>query len=175
MDIAAIVKQVKRDMLKYGRHNPTLMIEDTKGTYLKRLDFLPGTTLEKGKLLFELGHDLAMEHDIEAKEVRQLVWICEAWFSTAGSVEEMNRAPSPSKDPNRQEGLIVLILTIAEKNVTQTLQMVEVLRHGGILDLLPYGEMEEVRSPLLTSCLAGIMAASLSESELSEIIKKATE
>ena len=175
MDITKVMGVSKRLMLKHKGHPPTLIIEDAQHVYTTVLDFLPETTPEKKRLLFMLGHDMAMEHDIEAKDVQQLLWICETWFSQAKSIEEMNRAPLPSKDPNRQEGLIVLSLTIKDKQISQSLQLVEVIRHGSILDLLPYNEpMKEVQSGLLTAALAGVVAASLSESELTEMIKKYT-
>ena len=176
MDLAAVGGVAKRLMLKHKETPPTLVIETSDTVEIKVLDYLPSTTFEKKKLLFTLGHDMAMEHDIEARDVEQLIWICEAWFTQKHSQEEMDRAPSPSKDPNRQEGLIVLSLTIKGRQLAQSLHLIEVIRHGNTLDLLPRNEpMDEVESGLLTSCLAGIVAASLADSELDAIIKKAME
>ena len=172
MDITEIVRQAKRTMLRQGEHHPQIMIEDTRGVYIALLDFLPATTLEKQKLLFKIGNSLAMDNDIEASSVKQLVWICEAWFSSV-PVQEAAHAPSPSKDPHRREGLIVLTLTIKDRQLSQEMQMVEVIRQGGILDLLPRNEpMKEVRSGLLTSCLAGIVAASLSDDAMTMILDR---
>jgi len=173
MDIDAIVTRAKRIMLKQGSHPPTLLIEG-KESYLAVLDFLPDTTLEKKKLLFQLGYDLAMEHDIEAEDVKQLVWICEVWFSSPIPKERFKDAPAPSRDPHRQDGLLVLFLTITDKVLSQDMRLVEVLRAGGTLDLVLHDrEYDEIHSSLLTSCLAGIISAALSESELTGIIKKA--
>lgn len=174
MDIDAIVTGAKRIMLKTGRHLPTLLIEHNGTITAGTLSALPDTTLEKKRMLFQLGVDLAMEHDIEAEDVTQLVWICEVWFSAPIPKEQFKDAPRPSQDPSRQEGLMVLFLTITDKVVSQDMRMVEVLRAGGTLDLVVHDKTyDEIHSSLLTSCLAGIVSATLSESELTAIIKKA--
>ena len=173
MDIDAIVTRAKRIMLKQGSHPPTLLIEGKK-QYGLALDSLPDTTLEKKRLLFQLGVDLAMKQDIEAEDVTQLVWICEVWFSAPIPKDQFKDAPRPSRDPHRQEGLMVLFLTISDKVIAQDMRMVEVLRAGGTLDLVVHDKTyDEIHSSLLTSCLAGIVSVALSESELTAIINKA--
>lgn len=174
MDITDIMQQTKKILLKQqGHHHPTVIVESEKDIYLVMLDFLPDTTLEKQKLLFSIGRDMAMEHDIEAKEVTQLVWICEAWFSIV-KPEEFDTAPSPSKDPRKQEGLIVLMLTLEDKTLVQDAQAIEIIRHGDTFDLLllPKPDMGGTHSSLLTSCLAGICSAALSEYEFDALLKK---
>jgi hypothetical protein len=174
MNITEIMQRAKKAMLKNGHHNPMLFIESKHGVYISLLDFLPDTTLEKKMLLFSIGRDEAMKHDIEAKDVEQLTWICEAWFVAAMSEKELEQHTGSLVDhPKRQEGLLVLTLSIKDKSILpQVLQMVEVIRHGDTVDLLPHGDLEEVQSSLLTSCLAGICSASLEESELAQILEK---
>lgn len=172
MNITDITAKAKRMMLKNGQHQPLVLIENERGVYVYELPTLPDTTLEKQKVLFGIGYALAMQHDIEARGVQQLVWICEAWFSVK-KLDEYEHAPSPSKDPDRQEGLIVLVLDIVEKRLSQTMHLIEVIRHGNSIDLLPHDEPgEDVRSGFLTSCLAGIVSASLTKTEFTDILEK---
>lgn len=176
MELTDLMQTAKKQMLKHGGHHPTVIVETQEQVAFSILDFLPETTMEKKMLLFQIGHDLAMEHDIEAKDVTQLTWICEAWFSQMRTEEYTDTTPKPSQDPNRQEGLMVLMLTMKDKTLIQRMKMVEVIRHGDILDLVALDdEPDEVQSGFLTSCLAGICSAALSEDELTDIMKKAAE
>ena len=175
MELEEVMQTAKKLMLKYGSHPPTLIVETDEKLAMNVLDFFPDTTLEKKQLLFQIGHDLAMEQDIEAKDVTQLTWIAEAWFSQVKK-EDYNpqKHGRPSQDPNRREGLLVMTLIIKDKKLTQTMQMAEVIRHGNILDLAPLGEKPDVvQSGFLTSALAGICAAALDEETLTELLREA--
>jgi hypothetical protein len=163
MDITAIMKRAKKLMLKYGNHPPVVLIESKREVSVSVLKSLPDTNLDKKKLLFTIGHDLAMEHDIEPPDVQQLVWICEMWYLSNVREEDIEKVPDHlERVPGRKEGLMVLTLNIdKERGLSHECRYVEVLRAGGTVDLLPGIVMDDVHSGLLTACLAGVCSASL--------------
>lgn len=175
MDIQDVLRRARGQMLKRGGHAPLLLIEDARGrVVVSVLDRLPQTTLLKEKLLFLSAMELALEHDLDAGQVRELVWVCEAWSSHFTREEELASAPPPSEDPRRKEGLLVRVLTVTpERRLVQTFWWSEVIRAGGTVDLLPPWQPDEVESPLLYAALAGVCAASLDERDLEDILAQA--
>lgn len=175
MNIDTIIATAKKILLKKGRHAPTLIIEDKKSWYVESLPGLPEEALRKEKLLFALGTAMAMEHDIEARDVKQLIWIAEAYFTQMDKREyDPAHPPRPSQMANRQEGLIILTLSVGEEELYQDMHLIEVIRYGNTVDLLPYtppGEHSHVESGFLLAALAGVCTAALEEHKLDKMMK----
>lgn len=177
MDIAEIVQDAKEHILKEGEHRPMLYVEfeEKELNLVAFADFPYETTLDKSKAFFMIGMKLGQEH--QGREIRQIIFIVEAWSSSYAVGEEPEY--SPRDDPNRKEVLLINILDANKStgSLQASAHIVEMLRDGSgeLVDLLHRRseEMKNVRSPLLTSLLAGFESTKLSPRELNRIVKKA--
>lgn len=170
MTITQIMEMAKETILTTGQHLPMLIVEHgEKQLHLLVIDSLPESTQAKQTLFFRIGHMLVKEQQIE--HIREASFITEAWASKVDNPDAPRGWARPADDPHRSEVLIVLKLELSGKQAKQTVQMVEMIRHGDTLDLSPVEEVSEVRSMLLPSLLAGVIAAQMPDQEMRKLVK----
>jgi hypothetical protein len=177
MDINDITQYAKEMLLQHGSHIPTFFVE-RKGDQVDMiiLDHLEDSTMEKIRQFFTIGRGLARKHHWKAKEIREIIFVVEAWMSTQVAGEQRTYA-RPADDPERKECLIVSKLAVKPRlygkpKLVTTMQIVEMLRAGDSLDLLPMpGEIKECDHRLLTAFLAGITSTEFTEEQLVAMVK----
>lgn len=180
MDINAIIDGSKDMMLEHGEHYPTMFVEfvGSDGIECCVLPDLMHAETNKARisLLFDGGRALGLRktgHDIAG-----LCFVNEMWFSSYASKEEMRNAPSPSEDPNRREGLMLLVLEVIpaeseeKPRLKQTAHSFEIIRSGDSLDLLLRNKDDNIETELLTHFLAGFWSARFNDDELDAMFAK---
>ena len=178
MDRDFILKQAKKIMLKDGGHVPLVIVVTEDQSYalpaLRRS--WDSNAFGRKKLLFALGRAFAQDECLTSNDFLKVYLVHEAWF-VKGHASQDVFAALPSESPNRREclGILEMILDQASHTIDHAYLMVEVLRHGGIVDLGPCEEIKEVRSDLLLSFLAGVASADYNDEEFGEVIKRCTE
>src|SRR5580765_144123 len=160
-NILTVLDQAKRYMLKQGKHDPMVFVI-TKEQQSYRLQVLETQQWNKGalgrkKALLLLGRSFAQEECITTEMITALFFVQEMWFVEREKMEDL--PDSPAQEPDRRECLGVLELQTGEQTVEQFFWKVDIIRHGGIIDLGPAQKMEQPESGLLTGFLAGVISA----------------
>jgi hypothetical protein len=171
MDIKDITQHAKEALLTNKQHAPTFFVErKDKQLDILLLDWLEDTTSEKSMQCFSIGAKMTQERQWKIEEIKEILFICEAWtsFQRAGEPRKYER---PSDDPARKEVLMVARLEIVpsllrnkKPTLHTTMQIIEMLRDGSgdLVDLLVDPEVRECnRHLILEAFLAGIASASL--------------
>lgn len=171
MNLTEIIQSAKDHILESGEYIPTLFVElSNEENCIAVFPDFPRTTIQKQMFLFLSGRKIGKEY--LGKEVKQICLITEAWLSVRNHPDEFDCAPS--EDPNRKEVLIAHTLEINDRNLSQKLQIIEMLRdgQGNLVNLLPYSNIEDAKSRLLLSFLAGFASAEMSEGDMLNLMLK---
>ena len=177
MDIAQIFAKAKKTVLTTGGYDPTLSIETIDREYPPM--FIPNpcltwndrTTEQKQKLLFFLGRDFARREYETADTIRKIILVTETWFVT--DVKEENCHIAAGDHPEKREGINALELRVEEgKKLKQRMYMAEIIRHGDLIDIAPFGTIDEVQSSLLLVFLAGISSGIWNDVEFEQVVKR---
>src|SRR5581483_3447555 len=119
------------------QHAPTFFVE-REGDQLDIiiLDHLEDTTQAKMIQFFDVARGLAQERRWKVKQVKEIIFIVEAWTSFQ-KIGEPRKYAQPADDPVRKEVLLVSKLTVEPPSMTA--QSIEMLRDGSgdLVDLLP--------------------------------------
>jgi hypothetical protein len=176
MDIVEIFEDTKKRLLEDGEHRPLLIVECKSKNYLLPILHMGDSTFEKEKMLFLMGRALATTQKESAETVRTVYMITEAWMSKqrAGAAFRRTPPPRPSRDPQRIEAILVIMLSTAEKQLHQECYVAEMLRDGSgkLQDLLPYGRMDGVESMMLPAFLAGVASSTWSDKEFARVLRR---
>ncbi len=176
MNKESVLRQAKKRMLKQGEHEPIVFVDTKDQEYhLPVLDTNAWNTDAFGrmKVLFSLGRAFAQSECIDSEMILSIFFVQEMWFVSRTPNDPIVHAPSEESD--RREGLGLLQLRIEGRQLEQTFCMSEILRNGGIVDLAPSREPEEIQSKLLTSFLAGVASAKYNDQEFGEVMAKFAE
>lgn len=176
MDIKEVTQDAKDYILEHGEHHPTMYVEfeEKELNLMVFADFPYETTFEKQKALFSVGAKLGQESP--GKEIRQIIFVIEAWTSTWKKDGEPYPYERPSEDPNRKEVLMVQVMEPNKqtRELKQSVHIIEMLRDGSgeLVDLLPRTEQLEVNyNKMLTAFLAGFESSKLPDKELAKMIE----
>lgn len=153
-----ISKIAQEVALTQGAHIPTLIVIGKQGSTAVQFPGQAETHHERATLMKVIGFDLAFNRHLGA--LKQVCLINEGWVSV-GSDETAPKV-IPSKDPNRKEALIVVMIDLQE-NQTRML-LFEMIRdaEGKLTDLprMDIGPPDiEIRAYLLEKFVAGYQKA----------------
>jgi hypothetical protein len=170
MDIKDIVQHAKEVLLQDGDYTPTFFVErEDKKVDIIVVDWLEDTTRQKIMQFFGIARRLAEERHWKFRDIKEIIFIIEAWKSTWIEGEPRKYA-QPADDPERKEVLIVsklVVIPAPDKPVLKTtMQTIEMLRVGDILDLLPAEDKGECDHRLLKAFMAGIASHEYSGMQL---------
>jgi len=133
MDTERIIRDQKEQFLKHGQVSPVLWVELVNGTIARYpfKNFPFRQTEEKQRVFFYFGQVVAQQHPGDA--LRQICFLMEVWLST--------NTRKPSQDPQRGEGLIVSILDVDGRSLSQLGKLFEIIRAGPTVDLVEQSEL----------------------------------
>src|SRR5712671_1657392 len=180
MQIDKIIQMAKDHILKHGEHLPEIIVEfATQEVHIMGCPDITNSdeSLEKQHRFFTAGRMLGEENP--GKDIAHIAFAVEAWIGRRKR-EEYTEDYLPSKDPNRKECLIVVVLDIVikedgNKYLEQHCYPFELIRDGSgkLVDLLPWNlEEGKGHSKLLTAFLAGFVSTQISKEERDNILAK---
>lgn len=163
MNIKEITQFAKETLLEVGEHPPTFFVERRQGISAVVLaDFDSNKDLHS----FLIGRKVAQERRWKVREIKEIIFIVEAWFSENADV-------CPSEDPDRREVLSVARLAVkprlfGKSGLVMTMQYIEMIRDGSgtLVDLLPHDEMQPCHHIILQAFLAGIISKGYSDKHM---------
>lgn len=164
LDADQVLAAAKQQMLAQGEHAPLVFVSTATQPYC--LPVKAGWNEDhdsRVKALFLLGRAFAQEAHVTAEMISALFLVAEVWVSNRPELE------SPVEEqPDRRECLSVLELRSEGRTLHQTMYLVDILRHGGVIDLGPRRKMNEIQTSSLTSFFAGVGSAQWNDRQLAE-------
>lgn len=147
---SVIVTAVKEYALKYGKHPPVLFVHGRRKKIFFEVSW-GSNHQERVDIMTRTGVRFAK--DEELGDLESVIFVCEAWASPPRTPMVM-----PSKDPNREEVLVISGLDVRTKK--QTVEIYALIRDykQSVIGLKPVFLPEEgqtVASDLLPSFVAG--------------------
>lgn len=154
MNIKELFERAKQDIVRHGEYTPTMKVEADIGDIVTfEFEELPEETPDKEKMFFRHGREYGVKH--KGVELRQIAFISEAWAGYK---------------PDRKEVIIISVLSIDNKKYSQEMWTAEMVRAGGIVDLLPQEKMGGADNYLLTAFLSGFASSGMSDVELAQFV-----
>jgi len=158
-----LFEQAKQDIMRCGEYAPTMKVEsDICGIATFEFEVFPRKTMDKQKLFFMCGRAYGMKH--RGAEIRQIAFMSETWVSCDPAYDFSD------EDPARREAIIIGVLNIDNKKVSQEMWIAEIVRAGDVVNLLPQEKMGSADNHLLTAFLAGFASAVMSDIEFAQFI-----
>jgi len=171
LDADQVLAAAKQQMLAQGEHGPLVFVSTDAQPYcLPVKDGWNEDHDSRVKALFLLGRAFAQEAHVTAEMISTLFLVHEVWAVERGENQPAPKSPLEEL-PDRREYLSVLELRTEGRTLHQTMYLVDILRHGGVIDLGPRKKVEEVQSSLLTSFFAGVGSAQWSDPQLAERLR----
>ena len=159
LTLEAVAARAKEDLLRDGKHRPTLIAEGGLRTVVAQVSEFGRTHEQRAKQMFVMGFSLAQSGEVA--QLEQAFFISEAWMSERRD----GQAPHspPSQDPNRKEVLLVSRFKPDDEAVdVAVLEMVRD-RAGQLTEVREFQEQAEAQplgqSPLLAAFAAGYRLA----------------
>jgi hypothetical protein len=155
MTIQDVARTAEQLMVEHGHHAPIVVVEGSQESLVVEIADLPSNWEKKVGRVMATGYTAGRAGRVG--ELRQVFFIAEAWMSV-GTQEKLPSVP-PSKDPNRQEVLVISGRAAAKRQTD--LVMFKVLRDPqGRLRGLQECSMDKgtAASPLLEAFVAGFTA-----------------
>jgi len=147
-DLEEVVTIAKKILTQFGKHAPMLFIRGAKSSGMVTFNDFGPDHEDKIRQMANAGVDAAMKQS--SGDLHHLIFITEAWVSTQLKVQ-------PSKDPKRQEMLIITTLDVVTNK--QGIVMYQMIRgkQGILIELkrVPFPTEGSVESPLLPAFVAG--------------------
>jgi hypothetical protein len=177
-----IVEQSKSILMDKGSMAPLVIVELSE----KECALLFAPQMSEARDTHERAYSLGMmgrrfaqdaRKILKVQKVTRVFAVIEVWYADVpkGSLSKYSRS---SMHPRRKEGLSISCIDAV--TLKQTLQVFEIVRTGGSIDLVEDGQFEggDVHGPLLPSFLAGINTAkqdiSIARHALRRILEKDT-
>lgn len=168
MNIQEIADMAKEQLLEMKEYPPTFFVEfKDKGIGMVIMTWLEESTQKKAIQFVLAARQAAKENHWNASNITAICFAVEAWVSKQRRPGGMR----PSEDPNRIEALTVMHLQVPSMKIT--VQNIEMLRDGSgdLVDLLCRPEVNEAKSSLLPSFLAGIASTKYSDAQLNTLFQ----
>jgi hypothetical protein len=152
MTIHDVARRAEQVLLEHGHHVPMLVVEGTTQSLVVAMPDLPRDSDEKAGRMLTTGYIVG--RDDQVGELRQVFFIAEAWLSAATA----DKPPSvpPSRDPNRQEVLVISGRAVASRETELVLFQVLRDQQGKLRGLQEWPtDKGTAHSPLLEAFVAG--------------------
>lgn len=165
MDIKQVAKMAKAIMLEHGSHSPIVVVEGADGGFCGLMRDFPADHDARVREMASAGRHFGQRQG-RIGRLRQVFLIAEGWMSMAreGKIPDI----PPSKDPNRQEVLLVTGLDVEKDE--PSFVVLEVARDGDgkVAELKEFDQGMKgmtVRSELLPAFVAGFEAEKVARAE----------
>jgi hypothetical protein len=153
MDIQAIKDAAVTAMLKFGEYPNTVLLHGRRGYMSVQIPFIdPSSKYEVMAIAGKhLGHTLGRE----IHYISNIALITEAWMSRHPVGTLKRTIPVPSQDINRAEVLLIAAMALPSRSL-QTL-VLEIKRHGDLMELVEDTEWQVSKSDLLDAFVDGLL------------------
>lgn len=152
-----VTKIARENLLDLGFHPPTIIVLGSRGATVAQFETISDTHQERMHTMFAVGRDIAQRVDLGKLE--KVYMISEAWMSKRKPDDTIEQ--SPSKDPNRQEVLIISNIEL-QNGQKHHMALFEIIRDVNQrvcetreVEVPVQPGSEKIESPLLYAFVAG--------------------
>ncbi len=160
MDLATLLAQAEKRLLRYGEHPPTIVLtfEGLPNPIQRTFASLPATPDQRERMLFLKGRQFAEQYG--TLRVQRVWFVCEAWMSVIR--DRTSSFIPPSRDPKRLEAVLLVELDATSASLSQQCEARAIQRNrsGAIKALQPIPELSAAQGSL---SMAGVLLLSFLE------------